>query len=392
MAPMADSTPAGETYRGFEQGPIRPPSEARSLLIRVTRNCPWNRCTFCPVYKGTRFSLRPVEHVKRDIDAVARQVDALRVASGDGGRLSPEQVADLARGVEPDAITAFNAASHWFVIGRMRSIFLQDANSLVVRPERLIEILTHLRNRFPEVRRITSYARSDTIARRSADDLAAIARAGLNRIHIGMESGCDDVLAMVEKGATAEKHVTAGRKVKQAGMELSEYIMPGLGGRRLSDRHARDTADALNRIDPDFIRIRTLAIPPTAPLWAEHRAGRFEKCPDAKVVEELLTLIECLDGIASTVLSDHILNLLQHVRGRLPRDRDRMLETLRSFLALSPPDRMVYQVGRRAGLFNCVCHMESLHRRAEAEELCRRFGVTPGNVDAVADELAARFI
>ncbi len=268
-----------EAYTGFEQGPIRPPSEAQSLLIRVSRNCPWNKCTFCPVYKSDRFSLRAVEHVKKDIDAVARHVHELQRMAGDSGRISRADIDAYMADISGPDRQAFHAALNWFAVG-MASVFLQDANSLIIKPADMVSILRHLKSHFPWVSRITSYARSHTIARISDSDLKEIAQAGLNRVHIGMESASDEVLALVAKGTTKEQHVKAGLKVVNAGMELSEYVMPGLGGRALSEAHARETADALNQINPHFIRLRTLAIPGSVPLYEEFRTGRFEKLTD----------------------------------------------------------------------------------------------------------------
>jgi radical SAM superfamily enzyme YgiQ (UPF0313 family) len=265
-----------EQYQGFEQGPIRPPSEANSLLIRITRNCPWNRCTFCPVYKDQRFSLRPLEHVLQDIDTVHRQVQQLQQTADESGRIGREQIKDIADTNHPTDMQAFYAALNW-VIGGMKSIFLQDANSLIIKPGELIEILKHLRACFPWVERITSYARSHTIARINAENLSAMKNAGLNRIHIGLESGADEVLKRVMKGVSQATQIKAGRKVKAAGMELSEYVMPGLGGRELSETHAKETAEALNQINPDFIRLRSLAIPDHVPLHEEYQEGHFEK-------------------------------------------------------------------------------------------------------------------
>jgi len=161
----------------------------------------------------------------------------------------------------------------------MHAIFLQDANSLIVKPDQLIRILRHLRSRFPWVDRITSYARSHTIARISDGNLRQMREAGLNRIHIGLESGSDAVLDRVRKGVDKRTQIKAGQKVKKAGMELSEYVMPGLGGKALSRDHALETADALNRINPDFIRLRTLALPGGIPLADEHRSGRCNAKP-----------------------------------------------------------------------------------------------------------------
>ncbi len=377
-------------YEGFEQGPIRPPSEAGSLLIRITRNCPWNRCTFCPVYKGREFSLRPVAHVLEDIDRVHCHILEIR-RSAAGGRLSP---ADLERLRAADPVgdrAALGAAVHWARSG-MQSIFLQDANSLIIKPERLLTIIRHLKHRFPWVARITSYARSQTVARISDEDLRLFAEAGLSRIHIGMESGSDRVLARVHKGVDKKTHILAGQKVKAAGIELSEYIMPGLGGRELSEDHARESADALNQINPDFIRLRSLAIPNQVALYQEYRRGEFVKLTDRETAGELLLLLESLDGITSTLASDHILNLFEDVQGSYPEDKARMVGLVKTFLALPASEQMVYQVGRRLGLFRGVADLKNQMARSQAEAACARAGITPDNVDAAIDEMMKRFI
>lgn len=388
---MSTQKKASEPYYGFEQGPIRPPSEAYSLLIRVTRNCPWNRCTFCPVYKGARFSLRPVEHVKQDIDAVHRSVEMIREMADESGRIRRTEIRGAAQNTEKPDSQAFNAALNWFA-GGMRSIFIQDANSLIIKPDDLVEILTHLKKRFPWVERITSYARSHTITRIKDDHLKAMMDAGLNRIHIGLESGSDQVLKMTRKGVTKETHIKAGLKVKKAGMELSEYIMPGLGGKKYAEVHALETADALNQIDPEFIRLRTLAVPPGLELYEDMASGRFEKCTDLMMAKETLLLIESLNGITSVIKSDHILNLFENVEGKLPEDKQRMLDIIRAFLDMDPERQSLYQLGRRLGFFSNLGDMESPRRLAKAEKTSKQLGVTPENVDEVIDELMRRFI
>jgi len=388
---MSRTRKTDETYQGFEQGPIRPPSEAHSLLIRVTRNCPWNRCTFCPVYKGSRFSVRSVDHVKKDIDAVHTSIQMIRDMADENGRIRRAEMRSAVGNYEQSDPGAFNAALNWFA-GGMNSIFIQDANSLIIKPHDFIEILIHLKNRFPRVERITSYARSHTIARIKDSDLEKIKDAGLNRIHIGLESGSDTVLKMAKKGVTQATHVKAGLKVKKAGMELSEYIMPGLGGRAYSRIHALETADALNQINPDFIRLRTLAIPNSVELFDDWEAGRFEKCTDLEMAQEILLLIESLNGITSVVKSDHILNLFETVEGTLPQDKESMLEIIRTFLEMEPQRQCVYQVGRRLGFFSRISDMDSPHRLKKAEKACRQFGITAKNVDEVIDELMKRFI
>jgi len=378
-------------YRGFEQGPIRPPSEAGSLLIRITRNCPWNRCTFCPVYKGTDFSLRPVEHVLEDINLVHGYVQEIRQSIAKTGGFTPSDINKLPKVNERDDRTALNAAVQWAVNG-MQSIFLQDANSLIIKPERLVAILLHLKHCFPWVQRLTSYGRSHTIARITDENLKRIAAAGLNRIHIGMESGSDRVLTNIKKGVDKETQIKAGLKVKKAGMELSEYIMPGLGGVSLSKDHAVETADALNRINPDFIRLRTLAIPDHVELCREYEKGAFEKLTGLETAAELLTFLEQLDGITSTLKSDHILNLFEDLEGKFPQDKGKMIGMVLNFLDMPPSDQVIYQVGRRMGLFRGLGDMDDCGPRERVEHICSQNNISPDNVDAVIDEMMKRFI
>lgn len=365
-----------KAYHGFEQGPIRPPSEAQSLLIRVTRNCPWNRCAFCPVYKGASFSIRPPDHVKRDIDAVRRCLQALEAGNDAEESLAPE---------------ALQAAAHWRAMG-MRSVFLQDANTLLVKPAGLVDILRHLRECFPFIRRITSYARSHTLAARKEGDLRMLREAGLNRVHIGLESGADAVLAQIAKGSTKAQHILAGQKAQAAGFEVSEYYMPGLGGQDLSREHAIESADALNQINPHFIRMRTLAIPNHTPLFAAWNAGQFRKCTDRMVAEEILLFLEQLHGINSVVKSDHILNLFGELEGKLPQDKDKMIALVRRFLDMPPGEQALYQAGRRMGVFARLDDISHPRKRAFAEEICQRLGVTQENIDTMIDEVMKRFI
>ncbi len=380
-----------DEYSGFEQGPIRPPSESQSLLIRLTRNCPWNRCTFCAVYKGRPFSLRSLENIIRDIDLLASHVTAIVNEVEKTGRVEMDRINRMFDRLDSNDRAAFNAAWHWFSSG-MASIFLQDANSLIMKPDDLVTVLSHIKSRFPTVKRITSYARSHTLARIKPHDMERIARAGLDRIHIGLESGSDKVLAMVKKGATKATHIQAGLRVRNAGMELSEYVMPGLGGVGLSEEHARESADALNQINPEFIRLRTLALPSKSPLAGLHGEGRFERCTDLMIARELRLFLDCLDGIAATVKSDHILNLIETVEGTLPRDKDAMIAKVDSFLAMDAGDRVLYQVGRRMGMFRDPGDMDDPSLLARVKETCKRHGITQENVDSVIDGMMKRFV
>ena len=337
------------TNFSFEQGPIRPPSEAGSLLIRFTRNCPWNKCAFCPVYKQSDFSRRSLEEIKADIEAIRSIYEELASLSrqqghhGDINRTVLNQVLSDAHHSEN-----FKRVAAWYARGQ-GTVFIQDANSLIMRTSDLVEALRAIRKRIPGVSRITSYARSNTVARKGLEDLKALHEAGLDRVHVGMESGSDQVLKLMRKGCTAEQHVQAGQAIVQAGMTLSEYIMPGLGGRDLSRDHALETARVLNEINPHFIRLRSLHILTSTPLADMVHRGEFIPLDDDSMVMEIRLLIASLDSIQSTLTSDHIMNLLEEVNGTLPQDQEAMLETIDQYLNMPEDDRLLFRLGRRGG-------------------------------------------
>ena len=386
-----DTMTTENKYDGFEVGPIRPPSEASSLLLRITRNCPWNKCKFCGLYKGEKFSIRPVGHVIKDIDLLKQFVDDIHGIGKMPGPEASRELKDLQDRLSENEWLAYHAALNWVRSG-MRSIFLQDANSLIIKPEDLVRVLKHLRDCFPQVERITSYARSSSIARISDRDMARIYEAGLNRVHVGMESASDEVLKFVNKGVDKATHIKAGQKVKKAGMELSEYFIPGLGGETLSRANALETAQAMNQINPDFIRIRTLAVPEEIELFADCQSGAFRKMGDVKTAEELLLFLESLEGITSTVSSDHIVNLLEDVMGKLPHDKERIIAPIKRFMAMAPESQVLYMVGRRAGIFSRLDDMENPVRLAHAQRACSAHNVTSENVDSFTSEMMKRFI
>ncbi len=284
----------------FETGVYRPPSEGGScsLLLRLTRNCPWNRCTFCGMYKDGKFELRSPEDIRSDIDAVAalgRDLKEMSWKIGHGGEPSREAaLALMSRVPALENHPGFAMVFHWLASGA-RTAFLQDANSLIMKTDHLVEVLTHLRRTFPSISRVTSYARSKTLARKKPEELVRIREAGLDRVHLGLESGDDGVLARIKKGVTAESHVRGGKKAMEAGFQVSEYWMPGVGGRRLWRDHARNTALVLNRIDPHYIRSRPFRPWPGTPLEGSILAGEVELLTPAEQLEELKLTVETLE-------------------------------------------------------------------------------------------------
>ena len=335
----------------FEQGPIRPPSEAKSLLFRFTRNCPWNQCLFCPVYKGRKFSLRSVEEIKQDIQNakdIADDMKALSWEMGFSGKLEEPVVSRIFS--SPSYSDSYRTIAAW-LYNKTDACFLQDADNLIMHTDDLVEVLTFLREKFPEIKRVTTYSRSRTIVRKSVDDLKRIREAGLDRVHVGLETGYDPLLKMMKKGVSGEQQIEAGQKVVAAGMELSEYVMPGLGGQALWREHATATAEVLNQINPHFIRIRSLRVPDRVPLWEKMQIGEFKMQTDDMVAEEIKVFIETLTGITSILASDHIMNLLEEVSGKLPGDKEKMLAVIRKYQDLPDHERIVYRIGRRGGAY-----------------------------------------
>ncbi len=343
----------------FEQGPIRPPNEAQSFLLRITRNCPWNQCLFCPVYKGRKFSLRSVEEIKNDIETAKDMADEIRAISwkmGFSGEINSQVINTIYH--DPSKTNSYRSLAMWMYY-RTGACFLQDADNLIMQPEDMVKALNFLREKFPEIVRITTYSRSRTIVRRTVEELTEIRKAGLNRIHVGLETGYDPLLKLIKKGVTSEQQVEAGKKVIEAGMELSEYVMPGLGGQEMWKEHALETARTLNRINPHFIRLRSLRIPERVPLIEKVRAGEFTMQTDDMLAEEVRIFIETLDGITSTVTSDHIMNLLEEVTGKLPDDKERMLNVIRKYQTLPDEKRLIYRLGRRGGAYRSTDDLES---------------------------------
>jgi len=351
---MADCTGLREHVErlrslSFRIGAYRPPSEggSASLLLRVTENCPWNRCTFCEMYKGHRFVYRPVEEIKADIDRVAAIRDEITAVSwklGMGGKITRDVgAALLAEGRDLIENSSFITVFNWLYSGG-RTAFLQDANSIIMRPAEFVAVLKHLRETLTSLTRVTTYARSKTLARRKPEELRMIREAGLDRLHIGLETGDDELLALVRKGVTKAEQIEGGRKAIAAGFQVSEYWMPDLGGGERRRRHAENTASALSAINPHYIRSRPLVPRPGTPLFEDVAQGRLHLSPPHERLEELAWMISGLD-VTSRVCFDHAMNAWVDRRGgllfrqdyegyRFPDEKPLVLERIREGLAV----------------------------------------------------------
>ncbi len=281
-------------YRAMDYDfpPYRPPSEAASALIRASRGCPWNRCLFCTMYKALKFKPRPLEEVKNDIDTAAK----------------------LYRGAQ--------------------TVFIADSDSLVMK--NIEEILKHIRQRFPDVARVTSYARAKTLMKLGVDSLKRIRNAGLTRVHVGLESGDPETLKLMQKGVTPAELVAGGKAATEAGLELSFYILIGAGGKDRIEKHAIESAKVCNEVNPDFIRLRTLVVQHGSILEEKRNYGHYKPTSPAEKLLEVKMLIDKLEVNQCEFSSDHLTNniwvdnriVYSGVYGMLPKEKQNMLDII----------------------------------------------------------------
>jgi biotin synthase-like enzyme len=323
------------------------------LLLRVTRNCPWNQCTFCGMYKDEKFSLRAVADVKKDIDSIAaigRGLGSISREPGFHGRIDRRVVLRWME-AEPEFSRhpGFVMAANWYISGG-RTAFLQDANSLQMKSDHLVEILKYLRASFPGLQRVTTYARAKTIARKEPGELKAIREAGLDRLHVGLETGDDELLKKIKKGVTSREHILAGKKALDAGFQLSEYWMPGLGGKERWREHAVNTARVLNEINPHYARSRPFFPFPGTPIHEEFQRGQFPYLSIEEQLQELKLMVENLH-FSSRLCFDHDGNHWTDGSGRrlfrldyegypFPKEKETVLQLIHTGLRHARANRM----------------------------------------------------
>ncbi|MGV8058534.1 MAG: radical SAM protein [Smithellaceae bacterium] len=333
----------------FAIGVYRPPSEggSASLLLRITENCPWNRCTFCEMYKEYPFVYRSPEDIKSDIDTVkliSDEITAISREMGQGGRITRDVgMAILQAGTSLNNNQSFITVFNWLYSGG-KTAFLQDADSMIMRPREFIDVLKYLREKLTTLDRVTSYTRSKTLAQRKQEDLKAIRFAGLDRLHVGLETGDDELLTIVHKGVTSIQQIEGGKKAMAAGFQLSEYWMPDLGGRERWRQHAENTARVLTAINPHYIRSRPFVPRCGTPIYEDYEQGRLHISSPHERLEELRVMIERLN-VTSRVCFDHNMNSWINKRGgllfhqdyegyKLPEEKPLLLELIGEGLSI----------------------------------------------------------
>jgi hypothetical protein len=300
-----------------------------------------------------RFSIRPVDDIKKDISA---------------------------------ARLHYHGAN-------FETCFLQDGDSFAMRTKDLIEVLTSLRKTFPTLKRISSYGRAQTMMRKSESEMQELGDAGLNMLYCGIESGSDKVLETVNKGVTQDAIIQSALRARGAGMSLMVFVILGLGGKELSQQHVTETAHVLNTINPNSIRMMSLAVKEDTELWKKIEKGTFTMLSETEMIQEQRRLIDQLDGIHSHYGNFHGINLLTEIDGVLPDDKPKLLSIIDIFLSLSEPLQRNFILGKRLGYYSRLADFqESTAYNFVQQQLNKILKENPESIESTFHDLRNRII
>ncbi|MFX1274594.1 MAG: radical SAM protein [Promethearchaeota archaeon] len=334
---------------GFQIASVRPPTENFSLAISTHFYCPHGKCAFCPsqLFSQTpKFQRRTLDEILNDIDNAAR-LDQMLLQSD--GTIETSILHAISR--FPALRDCIIHLAYWHAYSNGTTAFLGGANPLLYKKEFLKDVMTHLKIKFPSINRITSYGRTRTAAKKGSSFFKTLQEAGLDRIHVGLESGSNKVLELMNKGTTSEYHILGGINIKEGEISLCTYVMPGLGGKKWSKEHALETARVINEIEPDFVRLRTLEIFPATPLYLKLKSGDFVELTEEEVVKEEKILVENIN-CNTTITSDSAANLLIEIWGDLPKDKEKILRAIDRYLDLSVTEKVEFSLKRRLEAFS----------------------------------------
>lgn len=264
---------------------FRPPSEGRSLIIQATVGCAHNKCSFCYMYKDDNFIIRPLEDIKKDLIEMSQY------------------------------------GSYW------RRIFLADGDALVLKTSDLLEILKTIKQYYPNIERVSSYATAGDINRKSIEELKALRDAGLEMLYIGFESGDDEILRKINKGLTYKDYVSAMAKCKEVGFKTSITIIAGLGGVELMEQNAKGTAKIISETKPDYVSYLTMRIYKNTPLYLDYINGKFNMPNAEEILQEMKIFLENVDSEGTIFRSNHASNYVL-LAGTLNEDKKGLIEAI----------------------------------------------------------------
>jgi len=287
----------------YEGSVYRPPSEANSYLLQATIGCSWNHCTYCATYQDKQYRVRPLAETLEDIAMAGR-------AFGD----------------------------------QVRKVFVMDGDALAMELELWEPILQALRTTFPNLRRVSCYATALNLLAKSEQELRRLRELGLELLYIGPESGDDVTLKRIAKGASSAEHIAAAAKAHAAGMKQSLIFLLGAGGAERSEQHARASAQLATAMDPEFLSALTLMLIPSTPIHKLAKRGRFELPSVEGLLRELRIIVAETDPTDTIFRCNHASNYLP-IGGRLPRDRDAILQQIDTALSGDVPFRPEWSRG-----------------------------------------------
>ncbi len=270
----------------YEEPIFRPPSEANSLILQAAPGCSWNRCTYCAMYRTKRFRVRPVKDVLADIEEAGREAG-----------------------------------------GIIHKVFVADGDALVMDMDHWIPLLQACRKAFPRLRQLSCYATAVNLIEKTPAELRRLRELGLELLYIGPESGDDVTLKRIAKGSGHETHVRAARLAREAGMKMSVIFLLGAGGRKRSREHAEASAALATAMDPRFVSLLTLTVIPGTPIAKLQEKGGFELPDVMGFLRELRVFIDKARPTDAIFRTNHASNYLP-LSGRIPRDRERLIEAL----------------------------------------------------------------
>jgi radical SAM superfamily enzyme YgiQ (UPF0313 family) len=269
----------------YEGNCIRPPPEASSILLQVTLGCSHNKCTFCGTYKDKRFRIKEYDVILSDIRFASKYMK------------------------------------------RQDRLFLMDGDALIIPQERLMWIFGKIKEHLPWVKRVGAYANTKSISSKSIQELTELRENGLGMLYLGVETGDDEVRKKINKGASARHCLEMGKRVKNAGIELTVTVLLGIAGKEKSLDHARATGELISAIDPDYASALTVILIPGTPLWEEYVAGDFELPDERGLLIEMKEMITHTDLSGGLFSSSHASNYLP-VRVRLPEGKEEILDLI----------------------------------------------------------------
>lgn len=273
----------------YEGAVYRPPSEGRSLIVQATIGCSHNKCSFCNMYKAKQFRMRNLDEVIEDLMWARKKY------------------------------------------GYIEKIFIADGDALIMPTDRLNTILDKIKELFPECKRVTVYASPRSILLKTQEELQLLKSKGLTMVYLGIESGDDEILLKVNKGANSKELIDAGRKIKDSGIKLSCTLISGLGGVENWKNHAINSAKVINLINPDYLGLLTLMTPDDAPIYEEIKKGNLMLLNPKEVMQEIYELVKGLDLTNCIFRSNHASNYAP-LAAVLGEEKERLLSDIEGFL------------------------------------------------------------